>query len=190
MQQDHDDLLRELYEGYQGALRYVAYNSGIPHEELDDIVQDTFFAFIRSYSDKMEEWNDTQRKGMLMRILKNRCVDYYRSKKRYVSVSIDTGNFGEEFQVPDQFVDKDVLDYVTDREDLRIIKKCIQEMRPNWRDVAILHFVEGRPVPEVCEILKINGPTCRMRISRIRKYLREQIGDIEKKSSEKSPKDG
>ena len=30
MQQDHDDLLRELYEGYQGALRYVAYNSGIP----------------------------------------------------------------------------------------------------------------------------------------------------------------
>ncbi len=176
MQQEQNDLLQELYEGYQGALRFVAHKSGIPYEEIDDIIQDTFYAYIRAYEDKFSEWNDAQRKSVLMRILKNRCTDYFRYKGRYQSVSIDTGNFGEEMQIPDQCVVRDVLEHVTDREDLRAIQDCIKEMRPVWRDVAILHFVEGRPVAEICEILKINAPTCRMRISRIRKYLREQIG--------------
>lgn len=177
MQQEQSELLQALYEGYQGALRFVAYNSGIPYDEIDDIVQDTFCAYIRAYEKKLPEWNEAQRKSVLMRILKNRCSDYFRAKKRFVNVSIDTGNFGEELQIPDQFVTKDVLDYVTDREDLRIIRESIKTMRPAWRDVAILHFVEGRPIAEVCEILKINNPTCRMRISRIRKYLREQVGN-------------
>ena len=176
MQQEQNCLLQELYEGYQGALRFVARKSGIPYEEIDDIIQDTFYSFIRAYGDRLSEWNDAQRKSVLMKILKNRCTDYFRHKGRYQSVSMDTGNFGEEFQLPDQCIEKDVLEHVTDREDLRAIQECIKEMRPVWRDVAILHFVEGRPVAEVCEILKINAPTCRMRLSRIRKYLREKIG--------------
>lgn len=176
MQQEQSDLLQELYEGYQGALRFVANKSGIPYEEIDDIIQDTFCSYIRAYGNKFSDWNDAQRKSVLMRILKNRCTDYFRYIGRYQSVSIDTGNFGEEFQIPDQCIAKDVLEHVADREDLRAIQDCIKEMRPVWRDVAILHFVEGRPIPEVCEILNINAPTCRMRISRIRKYLREQIG--------------
>ena len=31
---------------------------------------------------------------------------------------MDTGNFGEEYQIPDQYILKDVLEHVEDREDL------------------------------------------------------------------------
>lgn len=48
MQQEQNGLLQELYEGYQGALRFVARKSGIPYEEIDDIIQDTFYSFIRA----------------------------------------------------------------------------------------------------------------------------------------------
>ena len=144
MQQEQNDLLQELYEGYQGALRFVAHKSGIPYEEIDDIIQDTFYAYFRAYEDKFSEWNDAQRKSVLMRILKNRCTDYFRYKGRYQSVSIDTGNFGEEMQIPDQCVVRDVLEHVTDREDLRAIQDCIKEMRPVWRDVAILVEKDGQ----------------------------------------------
>ena len=34
MQQEQNGLLQELYEGYQGALRFVARKSGIPYEEI------------------------------------------------------------------------------------------------------------------------------------------------------------
>ena len=40
MQQEQNELLQALYEGYQGALRYVASNIGIPYGEIDDIIQD------------------------------------------------------------------------------------------------------------------------------------------------------
>ncbi len=191
MQQEQNDLLQSLYEGYQGALRYVAYHSGIPYDDLDDIVQDTFVAFIRNYGDVISEWNETQRKSMLMRILKNRAADYYRSKHRRMNVSMDTGSFGEGFHLASQFMSKDVLDCVADREDIRTIQKCIREMKPDWYNIVVLYFVEGRPVEEVSEIMGINVTACRMRVSRIRKYLREQIGEAEppKSRSRKNPKD-
>ncbi len=64
MQQEQNGLLQELYEGYQGALRFVARKSGIPYEEIDDIIQDTFYSFIRAYGDRLSEWNDAQRKSV------------------------------------------------------------------------------------------------------------------------------
>jgi len=48
-------------------------------------------------------------------------------------------------------------------------------MKPALREVALLHMVEGRPVKEVCGILSISNPACRMRIMRIRKYLKELL---------------
>ena len=88
MQQEQNELLQALYEGYQGALRYVASNIGIPYGEIDDIIQDTFCAYIRAYGDKLLEWNEAQRKSVLMRILKNRCADYFRDKSRNQNISM------------------------------------------------------------------------------------------------------
>ena len=45
MQQEQNELLQALYEGYQGALRYVASNIGIPMEKLT-ILSRTHFARI------------------------------------------------------------------------------------------------------------------------------------------------
>ncbi len=174
MQQDANDLLQALYEEYRGTLRVVALKSGIPFDEIDDIIQDTFCAYIRVYRDKLPKWNEAQRIGMLMKILKNRCSDYFRDKKRRLNVSLDSGNFGEELQLLDKYVMKDVLDCVTDQEEIRILQEYIKEMKPDWQEVAILHFVQEKTIPEVSKILNISNAACAMRISRIRKYLREQ----------------
>lgn len=179
MQQACNDLLQSLYEGYQGALRFVAYRSGIPYDEMDDMIQDVFVAFISKYGDVCADWNDVQRKSMLMRILRNRVADHYRSKHRRMNVSMETGNFGEEFHLADTTMSRDVLDCITDREDIRKIQECVQKMKPDWYDIIVLYFIEGRPVEEVSKIMGINTPTLRMRVSRIRKYLREQIGEAE-----------
>ena len=68
---------------------------------------------------------------------------------------------------------KDVLDTLANDETLMEIRKEIQEMKKDWRDVAILYFVEERPIEEICLILEISEPALRMRISRIRKYFRD-----------------
>lgn len=48
-------------------------------------------------------------------------------------------------------------------------------MKPEWRDVAILHFVEERPISEVSQILGIKEASCRMRLTRLRRYLKKNF---------------
>ena len=91
MRQEHKELLRELYETYQKALRLAAFGKKVPECEVDDIIQDTFVAFMDNYGDRFPDWNDAQIKGMLMKIFYNRCNDYFRNKQRHEEISIDTG---------------------------------------------------------------------------------------------------
>ena len=51
MQQDEDMLLQSIYEEYQGTLRRIARALNVPNMELEDVVQETFIAYFRKYSD-------------------------------------------------------------------------------------------------------------------------------------------
>lgn len=179
MQQEEKDLLQALYEENQGLLRLVAVKDEVPECEIDDIIQETFYSFMRAYGTVSLEWNEAQRKGALMRIFKNRCIDYFRLSRKKCGVSIDSGDPNVEYEILRCQISKDICDTLIHREEIRRIHECILEMKPKMCDVAILCLVEGRPVEEVCEILDISGPTCRMRISRIRKYLRKELKKID-----------
>lgn len=172
MQLDNtDELLQAMYEEYQGPLRRYTRNKGIPDGYVDDIVQETFVAYFAHYS---LEWNDAQKKAMLMTILKNKCTDYFRRSQRYDCVSVDE-EFFDETELLSQYVAKDTLDQVVMDETLWEVKETIMNMKDDWRDIAILHLIEQRPLPEVCQILDLDYSVCRMRLSRIRKYLRERF---------------
>ena len=82
MQQEQNDLLQALYEEYQGIFRFMAFKNGLPECEVDDIIQDTFFSFMRYYGKKALKWNESQIKGALMKIFENRCIDYFRRLTR------------------------------------------------------------------------------------------------------------
>lgn len=179
MQQEQKELLQALYREYQGLLRLAALKYGAPESEIDDIIQDTFYALINKYENDFPEWNELQQKAMLMRILLNRCADYFRKVKRLKEISMDSGDSEIEFEILQSQVRRDFCDDLIEKENYREIQEMIKSMSPVLREVALLHMVEGRPVDEVCEHLKISNSACRMRISRIRKYMREQLKDMD-----------
>lgn len=84
MQQEQNDLLQALYEEYQGIFRLMAFKNELPECEVDDIIQDTFFSFMRYYGKKSLKWNESQIKGALMKIFENRCIDYFRRLTRKI----------------------------------------------------------------------------------------------------------
>lgn len=171
MHQEHKELLRELYEKYQKALRLAVAGKKVPECEVDDIIQDTFVAFMDKYGDRFPDWNSAQSKGMLMKIFQNRCNDYFRSLKRHEEISIDAEEFGAKAEILQKQEKRDVSSSLIEKEELEKIHEDIMDMSPALRQVAILHMVEGRPRDEVCEKLNISDSTCRMRISRIRKRI-------------------
>lgn len=169
MQQDENMLLQSMYEEYQAVLRVVARNSGLPYDEIEDVIQETYISYYQNYP---LDWPEKQKKAMLIKIVKHKCIDYYRRNSHYERVSVDdTENF-DESELITKYMMGDSLETIVQDETYREIRDSILSMKKDWRDVAMLYFVEERQIKEICEILKISNTVCRTRISRARKYLR------------------
>ena len=57
------ELLQTLYEEYQGALRYTATRIGVNSDDVDDVIQDSFCAFIKAYGDTIDQWEIARQKA-------------------------------------------------------------------------------------------------------------------------------
>lgn len=170
MQQDEDQKLRTMYRDFGPILRTIAKNQGVSVDDIDDMIQETYLAYYLKYP---LDWNEKQKKAMLVRILKNKCIDLFRRRSHYDMVSMDTEEPFDETKIVANKNTKDVLETLATDETLREIRKEIQEMKKDWRDVVVLYFIEERPIEDICLILEISEPALRMRISRIRKYFRD-----------------
>ncbi|WP_367566348.1 RNA polymerase sigma factor [Lacrimispora sp.] len=168
--EDENLLLMSIYGKYQGLLRRIAKALNVPDIELDDVVQETFISYFQNYS---LTWTDARKKSMLIKILKSKAIDCLRRNGHYEKVSLD-----EEDAVSEMpgFVVTDPLDVILGEEALLRIASGIFSMREEWRELAILYFLEQRTIPEICEKLKIPGTVCRSRIYRTRVCLKKILG--------------
>ena len=170
----HRQQFEEMYNQYQTPLRKLAYRYNVPVDDIEDMVHDTFLSYARSdYS--LELPPDEMRK-LLSRILKNRCIDFHRSAKRRNCYSIDDyGYYREEIFVNEK--EEPLVDGIISKEKCRALMNELENLPMNWREVAKLKLIEGRPTDEVCRLLNISEKACYSRVSRIRKYLQKLIKD-------------
>lgn len=171
--EDENLLLQSIYGEYQGLLRRIAKTLNVPDMELDDVVQETFIAYFENYS---LSWTDTRKKGMLIKILKRKSIDCLRKNGHYEKVSLDEGDAVNEVAMLTRYVVTDPLDVILGEEALLKITGEISSMREEWKEMAILYFLEQLTIPEICEILKIPGTVCRSRIYRTRVCLKKILG--------------
>lgn len=178
MQQEQKDLLQALYEKYWGVLRMAASKYGLSQAEADDAVQDTFCIFMEMYLDDADRWDGGQIKATLAKILRNRCMDYFRAANRHPNISIQDFIRDNEHLVNEPFP-SDMAGLLADREDLERLREGVQSMSLEKQAVVALYMLEERPMEEVCRLLHLSEPACRMRVSRIRRFLTEWMKDTE-----------
>ncbi|HCD43912.1 MAG TPA: RNA polymerase subunit sigma-24 [Lachnoclostridium sp.] len=171
--EDENLLLQSIYGEYQGLLRRIAKTLNVPDMELDDVVQETFIAYFENYS---LSWTDTRKKGMLIKILKRKSIDCLRKNGHYEKVSLDEGDAVNEVAMLTRYVVTDPLEVILGEEALLRITGEISNMREEWKEMAVLYFLEQLTIPEICEILKIPGTVCRSRIYRTRVCLKKILG--------------
>lgn len=176
MQQEQRELLHTLYEKHQSVLYNIALAKGLPREEAADAVQDTYVAFASAYLKDASSWDEGMIKANLMVILRNRCCDYYRKVNRRPPV-LSLEELIQERGEPSLYdVGKeDICGRLIAQESRERLRKGVMSLSREMQDVVVLYMVEGRPFEEVCELLHISKDTCRMRICRIRKHLREWL---------------
>ena len=158
----------EMYLTYQDTLRRLAYAYDIPANDIDDIIQDTFVSYARyDYSLKQPEEG---KKILLGRILRSRCMDFHRQKKKRYCEDLNGETFAaEEYRM--QLHQPGLVDVFSGKERCKAILDEVDRMPENWQKVAELKLIEGRPTSEVCDQLSISEKACYSRVSRIRKYI-------------------
>ena len=173
MQQAANMLLQSIYDEYQGTLRRIARALNVPNLEVEDVVQETFIAYFESYS---LSWSPVRKKAMLVKILKRKAIDCLRKNGRYEKVSIDEENSLRSIEMLTRYVVTDPIDIIIGEETIQRITTEIANMKQEWKEMAVLYFLEQRTIPEICEILDIPGTVCRSRLYRTRMCLKKILG--------------
>ena len=169
---DSDDMFRSIYARYKPLLRVLAKRFGVPYDDTEDIVQDTFLAYYGHYP---LTWEDYKMKAMLCRILKNRCVDYLRKRDSHPSTCWDPMKIQEEGELLNSLTGKDTLAILLEQEEYREVMEVLDSMKDDWAQVIYLYIIEGRPMEEVSRMLGSTDAACRTRLTRGRKYLRDKF---------------
>lgn len=170
MGQEEIRLFEDLYRTYLISLKKTAARIGVAYDDIDDLVHETMLCYYDKYP---LDWNNKQKKAMLAKILYSKWIDQYRKNSHYIGVSIDNTN--DAVIVMKKLMERDTLSYVIDNEIYKELRAMIDGLKEDWRKIILLNVVEGMPIKNISSFLGIREAACRTRISRAKKYLREQI---------------
>lgn len=165
-----EDQFRTIYMTHVSLIRAIGKKRGIPIDEIEDLVQETFTAY---YSHYPVDWPEYKVRATLMKIMRNRCVDFYRSLGTHPVTYCDLSTIQNASLLNGRRYSRDSLSILLERQEYEDVMEAFKTMKQEWIIVMMLHIVEGRPMTEVSKILGIQTDTCRARLYRGRNHLRK-----------------
>ncbi len=153
---------RELIPLQQSVFRYALAILG-NEMDAEDATQDSF-AKLWTMRDNLDGLDNLE--AYVLRMVRNLCIDRMRAERLH------------EDKLEEAFADKDELGS-GQREDVKdmdaLVKKLIRQLPEKSRTVIHLRDVEGYEMDEIAAIVGEDVPTLRVRLSRARKSIREQM---------------
>ncbi len=162
----------EIFSAYHDKIH--SYVLGMVHDlaEADDLTQDVFIQVHR----KLDSLRDQDALvSWLYRIATHVCYDRFRMSSR--RPSIEPLDDGEDIQERSRTDESDVLslDRVIERKEMSAcVRRYIEELRSEYRQVIVLHDLEELTNPEIAEMLGVSLDTVKIRLHRARRKL-EQV---------------
>ena len=169
--EERNRVLALWQENGPSLVRYARKELGPIADEAEDIVSDAFERLMihyERYGDRTEE----QMKGLLLRMVRNLCMDAHRKRKRFAAsllpVEDDVENWTETFADP---MEQSTEDFVISEDNIRRMKNLMRSLSPALRDVLEMRLIENMTNREIAEELGIEESVVRQRISRARKTI-------------------
>lgn len=148
--------VQELFETYQNNLYAVAFNVCKNAQDAEDVVQDTF---IQYYSSKKEFDNERHIRAWLIRVAINKAKNMNRAFWRRNKMSLEDYMETLAFETPES----------------EELFETVMRLPDKYRIAVHLFYYEDCPVREIADILKISESNVKVRLSRARALLKEQL---------------
>lgn len=179
------EAIRKILDGDKSAFTFIQnkYKTRIKSlvrrmikdpDDVDDLTQEAFIKAYNALDSFQFAYNFS---AWLYRIASNSCIDFLR-KKRFKTVSIDQPVAGEE----DLFIDIPNDDLTPDiemisKERKKILKKAIDELPENYRNIINMRHTEEMDYKEIAKKLEIPLGTVKAHLFRARKLLYDALID-------------
>ncbi|MDO8529982.1 MAG: sigma-70 family RNA polymerase sigma factor [bacterium] len=154
----YDQYIEKIYR-----FVYVKVNS---QEVAEDITSKVFLKGWEAFQNGREPILNPS--AFLYQIARNAVVDHYREKGKAKMVSPDNVP-----QVPDSEVN--IHEKALVNSDIEAIKASIQNLKKEYQDVLIWHYLEDMPIAQIAEILDKPPGTVRVMLHRGLNSLRDEF---------------
>jgi RNA polymerase sigma-70 factor (ECF subfamily) len=174
---DERQLIQRLRRGERSALeqivadhheriaRLVSRLSGWTRE-TDDLVQDVF---VKALSGAKRFRGDSRISTWLTSVVLNVCRGHHRTRllrasfwKRWLSQRVEPH-------------DDDALRPIEQRERVRRVTDAVKRLKSTYREVVVLHYLEGMSSDDIGAVLGISRNTVEVRLHRARHMLKELL---------------
>jgi len=134
-------------------------------EIAEDLCSETFLKGWQSFKDNNKEIKNPQ--AFLYQIARNLIVDHYREKGRTQIVSADC--------VPITDPKIDLEGNALLESDLNEIKAVLVNLKEEYQEVVIWHYIEDLTIPEIAKMLNKKEGTVRVLLHRALKSLKKEV---------------
>src|SRR6185369_2532857 len=168
------EAFRVLVERYQRKVAALALGMLRNREDALDIVQDTFTKAYQSL-DKFK--GDSSFYTWVYRIGVNLCIDHQRRESRYVQVTTDADDPGEDIAPPSaEDLERDQPFEMAQSSEIgtRLVE-AINELTPEHRAVILLREVDGLSYEEISQALDCPKGTVMSRLHYARRHLQSRL---------------
>ncbi|MEO0085727.1 MAG: RNA polymerase sigma factor [candidate division WOR-3 bacterium] len=152
-----DEDFERIYELYKNRVYSTACRMVSNRTDAEDITQDVF---VRVYKKLGSFRGEAELSTWIYRITMNCCLDYLRRRKRDLGVQ-----FPPDFDAPGPGIDI-----------INLIEGALPSMPQGYRQVFVLHDLQGMKHSEIAEILGIAEGASKSQLHRARAFLRRTIG--------------
>lgn len=167
---DDHEKLETLYHLYEQKMYRIAYSIINNAEQSEDAVQDSFYK-IFGMIDKIKSPESLKTKRLIMRIVKNKAIDIYRSNQREYGLFSEIA--GE--QMPQhQTRDDHNISHIIEQETVR---QLLAELPEDYREILKYRVFYELSSKETADILVITESAVRKRYERAKKYIIKMSGD-------------
>jgi RNA polymerase sigma-70 factor, ECF subfamily len=155
-----------LVRRYQEPLYRHAFGMVGDADAAADLVQDSL---VKAYT-RLGTCDPDRFAGWLFRILRNRCKDYLKSRRRRDVPLLDDGPHAAP-------ASDDPVRTLERTETGRAVARALARIPPSQREAFLLKHVEGRSYEEMAELLGAGISALKMRVMRAREALQEMLKD-------------
>ena len=159
-----------LVERYQGLVKLVAFRHSGSEADSEDAAQE---AFVRAYFSLPSLRDPSSFKSWLLRIASNVARDIARRRGRRPAVSLEEEAAGEGMERSGATAT--APEELTQRELRMRIVSAIESLPEEYRQVAVLRYLEDLSYKEMAGRLGLREDTLRKRIHRANGMLREKL---------------